>query len=105
MRSTVTGIPASLRYGDEYQQWRFNLRVGNPAEVLSAIFGESLFASQHYIPLTRSFGGSAAPHAEAAYRTVVNLFNDLHFTERQAQRACDVVRKVAIPAQRIANHV
>lgn len=91
------GIPAELQYPDAYQQWRFNIRVANAPDVLAAIFAGGLFASRHYIPLTRAFGGGEAPNAEAVYDHVVNLFNDLHFGAEQASRAADIVRTVAIP--------
>jgi len=97
------GIPAKLHYPEECQQWRFNLRVGNPAEVLAALFDADLFASRHYVPLTRSFGKARSPNAEAVYRCVINLFNDLHFNANQAIRVSDIVTKVAKPATRQAS--
>lgn len=93
-------IPAHLCYPDEYQQWRFNLRVGNSAEVLNAVFDAGLFASQHYVPLTRSFGEGRSRNAEEIHRCIINLFNDRHFSEEQAIRVSEIVTKAAIPVPR-----
>ena len=90
-------IPAELQYSDAYQEWRFNVRAANAPDVLAALFTAGLYASRHYVPLTRAFGNGDAPNAEAVYRQIVNLFNDLHFSAEQAGRAADIVRKVAIP--------
>jgi hypothetical protein len=90
-------IPPALQYSDSYQGWRFNVRVSNPDRVIAAIFGAGLFASQHYIPLTRSFGQGGSNRAEAIYASTVNLFNDLYFTADQATRVADIVKNVGIP--------
>lgn len=92
-----TGIPAELQYPEAYQQWRFNLRIANPPQVLAAIFAAGLFASQHYVPLTRAFGDGAAANAEATWRHVINLFNDQYLSAEQASHVAEIVKDVAIP--------
>ena len=93
------GIPLELQYPESYQQWRFNIRVANAANVLAALFGAGLFASRHYIPLTRAFGMGEAPNAEGVYGHVINLFNDFYFSVEQAHRAADIVSRVGVPLE------
>jgi dTDP-4-amino-4,6-dideoxygalactose transaminase len=82
-------LPASalLPEGD----WRVHLRVPDRDRLVQSIFDAGLFASTHYAPLTGIFAGGIAPVAEALHATVVNLFDDRHFSTEQAETACDIV--------------
>jgi hypothetical protein len=91
-------VPDELQLPSPFQQWRFNIHVANPEVVLAKIFESGLFASRHYVPLTRAFGTGSAPVAEAVYGRIVNLFNDRYFTADQAIRTAEIVRRVGLAA-------
>ena len=82
-------IPVRIQLPHEYQQWRFNIMVDDKDRVLQAIFEDGLFASGHYMPMERGF-----KEADFLYRHVVNLFNDLYFTEEQAMRTCEIINNL-----------
>jgi dTDP-4-amino-4,6-dideoxygalactose transaminase len=79
-------IPADVQLPQEFQQWRFNIRVPDSARLVDAAFAAGLFASRHY-PAPGNFPVAASLHAE-----IVNLFNDRYFTEAQARQMADLVR-------------
>ncbi|QLC22267.1 hypothetical protein HFP51_08815 [Parasphingopyxis sp. CP4] len=79
--------------------WRFSIRVANPKAVLRAIFDAGLFASDHYYPVTRLWGAPPAPEADLLHQSVINLFNDHHFTLSQAERTADIVAHIGIPKE------
>ena len=84
-------LPSELQIPQNYQVWRFNIRVKNKPEVMKAIFNAGLFASSHYASLTGIMADGQAPHAEVLAREVINLFNDHHFDADKAVRICDVI--------------
>lgn len=84
-------LPGDIRLPEQYQTWRFNLRVRNKEEILTKIFGAGLFASSHYASLAGILADGHAPLAEALADGVLNLFNDHHFTPGMADRACDLI--------------
>lgn len=84
-------LPKEIQLPSEYQTWRFNIRVKNKSQILSAIFDAGLFASSHYASLAGIMADGSAPHAEALADKIINLFNDEHFDEDKAQQTCDIV--------------
>jgi len=84
-------LPQEIQLSPAYQIWRFNIRVGNQAEILNAIFAAGLFASSHYASLAGIMADGSAPRAEALAGGVVNLFNDKRFDEQKARQTCEVV--------------
>jgi hypothetical protein len=80
-----------MQLPSRYQTWRFNIRVKNKQQVLSAIFDAGLFASSHYASLAGIMADGSAPHAEALADEIINLFNDEHFDEGKARQTCDVI--------------
>lgn len=90
-RIYASRIPQELQLPDAYQNWRFNIRVENKAQMLKAIFEAGLFASSHYASLAGIMVEGRCPQAEALHNAVINLFNDHHFDEAKAERACEVI--------------
>lgn len=84
-------LPSKLQVPQNYQVWRFNIRVKNKPEVMKAIFNAGLFASSHYASLAGIMADGPAPHAEVLASKVINLFNDHHFDADKAIRICDVI--------------
>jgi hypothetical protein len=84
-------LPAEVQLPDVFQTWRFNIRVKDKQRFLDRIFAAGLFASSHYTSLAGIMEEGAAPQAEALAETVINLFNDHHFTADQAERVCRIV--------------
>ncbi|MEP6894083.1 MAG: hypothetical protein ABI986_00615 [Chloroflexota bacterium] len=84
-------IPAEIQLPHAYQDWRFNIRVENQKRILDAIFSAGLFASSHYASLAGILGDGVSGYANTLANEVVNLFNDYHFTLKQAEQVCQVV--------------
>lgn len=86
-------LPKEIQLPQSYQTWRFNIRVKNKSQILSAIFNAGLFASSHYASLAGIMADGSAPHAESLADEVINLFNDDHFDEEKAKIICDVISR------------
>ena len=84
-------LPLELQLPQEYQMWRFNIRVKNKSKVMRAIFEAGLFASSHYASLTGIMAEGSAPHADTLADEVINLFNDHHFDVDMAAQICDLI--------------
>jgi dTDP-4-amino-4,6-dideoxygalactose transaminase len=87
------GLPGGIQMPPQFQNWRFNLRVPNPSQMLQAIAAAGLFASAHYASLAGIMSDGKAPVAQALASQVLNLFNDHHFTPAMAERTCSLVRE------------
>lgn len=86
-------IPPEVCLADDFQTWRFNVRVGTKQPILSAIFEAGLFASSHYASLVGIMGaGEGAVAAELAQH-VINLFNDHHYDIDRAERTAQIIRR------------
>lgn len=79
---------------NEFQNWRFNILTDKKEQVLKALFAEGLFASSHYAPHTYIH---TYIHAAELHKNVINLFNDLYYSEEQALRTCEIINKIIIP--------
>jgi hypothetical protein len=85
-------LPQEIQLPSELQNWRFNIRVPRPGELVDALFAAGLFASRHYASLGGVFASGRFTAAERIYSQVVNLFNDRYFDESRATKAAVVVR-------------
>ncbi|MBO4264080.1 MAG: hypothetical protein J5871_05315, partial [Bacteroidales bacterium] len=94
-----TSLPAGIQLPEHFQQWRFHIRMENPAPVVAALFAAPgrlfaapgrLFAGRHYA--SRALPGTC-PCAEDLAAHVINLFNDLYYSEEQAYRTCEIIRR------------
>lgn len=88
-------LPKDIQLQEQYQTWRFNIRVTNQHQVIEAIFDAGLFASTHFASLAGIMSDGRAPAAEGFAGEVVNLFNDHHFTPEMAGRICEIILKTA----------
>jgi len=86
-------LPKKIQLPQNYQAWRFNVRVKNKTPIINAIFTNGLFASSHYASLAGIMSEGRAPVAESLANDVVNLFNDHHFTPQMAERVCEIIVK------------
>jgi hypothetical protein len=77
--------------GADYCNWRFQIRVPGKTTLLKRIFDAGHFASGHYYPASRLFGGGLCSNSEALYSEVVNLFNDFSVTLAQAIAVAEIV--------------
>jgi hypothetical protein len=84
-------LPAEIQLPAGYQTWRFHIRVKDKPSVLEKIFSAGLFASSHYASLADIMGEQEAPCAERLAESVINLFNDHHFTLDQAEQVCKII--------------
>jgi len=86
-----TLIPSGLSLGEQYQLWRFNLRLPDKEKTLQAIFKAHLFASSHYASLAGIMAAGQCPAAEDIEHEVVNLFNDDHYTLEMAEKTAKII--------------
>lgn len=84
-------LPPEICLPDRFQEWRFNLLVPEPNELVARLFAAGLFAGRHYASLGGVLGEGSFPEADALHRRVVNLFNDRAFDEERARLAAEVV--------------
>ena len=84
-------LPPEIQCPPEYQTWRFNLRLKNKNEILSAIFASGVFASSHYASLAGIMAPNQCFRAEALANEIINLFNDHHFDLQKAENVCAVI--------------
>ena len=84
-------LPEEIQLSAGFQTWRFNIRVKNKQRILDRIFSANLFASSHYASLADIMGEDQAPCAEGLAESVINLFNDHHFTPEQAEQTCKII--------------
>ena len=87
----ATSLPVEIQLPNEYQMWRFNIRVKNKKRIYDAIFKAGLFASSHYASLAGIMVEGRAPHAETLADEIINLFNDHHFSAQQAGQVCAAI--------------
>jgi hypothetical protein len=88
-----SALPPEIALGEEWNNWRYCIRVKNKAELLKNIFANGLFASSHYASLAGIFGPGDAPVAGRLHDSVVNLFNDRHITMNQVEELASLVQK------------
>jgi hypothetical protein len=86
-------LPAEVQFPGGFQNWRFNIRVRYQQHILEQIFSAGLFASSHYASLAGIMDDGKAPEAESLAQSVINLFNDHHFTADQAEQVCRIIRE------------
>lgn len=84
-------LPEEIQMPAPYQNWRFNIRVRDKQRLLDSIFASGLFASSHYASLAGIMDDRKAPEAEALERSIMNLFNDHHFSLDQAEQTCKMI--------------
>ena len=84
-------LPVEIQLPAPFQSWRFNIRVRNKQRILDAIFSSGLFASSHYASLACIMSDGKTPQAEALEESIVNLFNDHHFSLDQAEQICKII--------------
>lgn len=86
-------LPKSIQIDSRYNDWRFNVIV--PAslkrEILQALFDNGLFASSHYHSVNRLFDNEHYPHSDALHSGVINLFNDINYSENMAKKSCNII--------------
>jgi hypothetical protein len=80
-------LPPEIQFLPQFQNWRFNIRVSEPDELIRTIFANGMFASRHYPVLS----GGRYPVAEQLHATIVNLFNDRYFDEERARRMAHLI--------------
>lgn len=88
-------LPKSIQLDEKFQNWRFNILVDpdNKTKIISELFENKLFASTHYYPLAYLWRNQKTPISLSLYNKVINLFNDLYYTEEQAIYSCKIIRK------------
>jgi dTDP-4-amino-4,6-dideoxygalactose transaminase len=84
-------LPMEIQLPTQFQPWRFNIRVKNKQQILEKIFAAGLFASSHYASLAGIMDDGKAPEAETLAESIINLFNDHHFTADQAEFVCKII--------------
>jgi hypothetical protein len=84
-------LPKELQLAQEYQSWRFNLRLKNKDHVIQSIFSSGLFASSHYASLAGIMAPGKCVQAEILANEIINLFSNHYFDAQKAERVCAVI--------------
>lgn len=84
-------LPVEIQMDARFQSWRFNIVVENKQLILERIFRNGLFASSHFTPLQGS--EDDFPVAYGLQSKVINLFNDLYYSEQQAYNTCKIINR------------
>lgn len=89
-------LPQSIQLDERFQQWRFNILVEPTIKnvVLEELFKNKLFASSHYYPLSNIWSNKECMVAMNLINSVINLFNDFYYTEKQAIETCKIINRV-----------
>lgn len=82
-------LPLDIQLNERFQHWRFNIVVPQKGIVLQTLFDSGLFASSHYKSLSDSCSVTSQLQAQ-----VINLFNDFYYSEDQAIRTCEVIKRI-----------
>lgn len=86
-------LPSHLMLGDNFNWWRFNLKIKEAASLLTKINSAKLFASNHYQHVPSIYQKEAAENSDLLSGKIVNLFNDFHFTAQQALEISSLIRR------------
>lgn len=84
----AASLPAEIQLPAPFHEWRFNIMVSEPEELLRELFAAGLFAGRHYAPASPGFA-----RAHAVHRRIVNLFNDGNYDAERAERTTAIVRR------------
>ena len=87
----TTRLPMEIQLREQYQTWRFNIRVKNKKQIMDVVVANGLFASSHYASLAGIMSEGRAPVAESLAGEVVNLFNDHHCDDDRAERMTGLI--------------
>lgn len=89
-------LPKNIQLPLAYNEWRFNIQVPLHLKdaILHELFANNLFASNHYHSVNRLFNTDSYPYSDYIYASVLNLFNDINYTEEQAFKTTEVINKI-----------
>lgn len=89
-------LPDDLKFNEKFQNWRYNIKVSpeKKSQLLKTLFDNKLFASSHYKPANKLFNNDFYSNVSDLSDTVVNLFNDYHFTEDMAIKTTEIINRV-----------
>ena len=90
-------IPAGLKLGDEYNNWRYNVIVPTvhmQKAILDELSAEGLFASAHYASAAFIFNGQQCANAEYEHDHMINLFNEYKYSEEMAVRTAMIIKRI-----------
>ena len=89
-------LPESIQMPNEFQTWRFNIRVPKELKplILGGLFENGLFASSHYHSVNKLFNTQNYPVSDALFGSVINLFNDNYYDQEKALKTCKTVSNI-----------
>lgn len=86
-------IPATFKFGDSHNNWRFTILVNNKKDVMKKLQEANLFSSSHYYSLSKIFPSNSTPVWDNVYDKIINLFNDFRYTETMAKQTSEIIAK------------
>lgn len=93
------GLAEFTPLADGYHNWRYHIIVQNPAQTVAALFRAGLYASSHYAPVSRLWGVKSGLVTQKTAKNIINLFNDQHFTAKQARQAVGIINEIGAPLE------
>lgn len=82
---------------NDFQNWRYHIFVQNQSQTIDALFAAGLFASSHYAPVSKLWNIPPGVVSQRIAKKIINLFNDHHFTAKQAKQAVAIINEVGQP--------
>ena len=73
--------------------WRFNILINKKETLLKEIFLNGLFASSHFYSSSKLFKKEKKTNTDILSKNIINLFNDLRFSELNAYKICEIITK------------
>ena len=86
-------IPSEIILDKNTNIWRFNILINKKETLLKEIFINGLFARSHFYPSSKLFENENKTYSDILSKNVVNLFNDLRFSELNAYKICEIITK------------
>ncbi|MCF6219748.1 MAG: hypothetical protein L3J65_01415 [Robiginitomaculum sp.] len=93
----ANGLAPFSPLADDFQNWRFHIFVQNQEQVLEALFSVGLFASSHYTSVSKLWDLKPGAVSQKIEKNIINLFNDQHFSAKQARQAVGIINEIGKP--------
>ena len=86
-------IPSEIILDKTSNVWRFNILINKKEILLKEIYTNGLFASSHFYSSSKLFQKEKRTNTDILSKYIINLFNDLRFSELNAYKISEIITK------------
>ncbi|NEW83317.1 MAG: hypothetical protein GZ094_13245 [Mariniphaga sp.] len=86
-------LPIEIQLISEMNNWRFNIIVNKKDAILTELFRNNLFASNHYASIGTMQHKHDCRVADQLHQSIINLFIDKYYTQEKAEKTVSIIRK------------